>query len=1088
MQNTTPSATGLQTCPRCGFASDARGATGLCPRCLWTSSLFSDDPDPWLGSAREPGDADGPPFRAPSKVLAGCELIEEIARGGMGVVYRARQTALNRTVAVKVLAGGPFASPEFLGRFRAEAGTAARLKHPNIVAIHEIGEEDGVAFFTMDFVDGPNLAQRAREEPFLPREAAACVETVARAVAYAHSQGVLHRDLKPSNILLDLFGQPQITDFGLAKQLESDSPLATRHSSLTLSGQSLGSPGYAAPEQIRAGQADARSDVYGLGATLYHLLTGRPPFAGATAVETLRAAQDDDPVSPRALNATVPPDLETICLKCLEKEPSKRYATAQDLADDLERFLNDEPILARPVTRVERLGRWCRRKPALATSIFLILILLVIVIIASPIAAYRIDQARQTAEQESRNARRNLYFAQIRLAERALADGNPGHAARLLEQHIPPSDGAEDFRDWEWRYLWNQVRSDAAFELGTHDSLIRSVAISPSGRLAASSDFAGGVSLWNLETSRRLASFKEPDMVHEVLFFSDSVLLTAGGDGAIGFHDVEQGKRVRTIELGMPVRAIALSRDCAQMAALCGKEGVPAVTRIWQLSAATPTEPVAVLDLLHTVPSPKGGQWPYTGGALSFSPSGEELAVGDVANLVRIYASASAQLRRTLGTETTQGGITTVDFSPDGRWLASQGTGGQTSEEAVVWNAMTGELVSVLPGHGRGVRDVRFTTDGTSLLVTSGDQVLRQWRTSDWSLRRAFMGHRNPANALCVSPVGSFVLSGGSDGRLLAWDLSQPGKRVEPQILKSCRGLQFSPSGDLLATVEPAVDRPTVFRVGLRSARDLRSRVELPALGDDVADVAFSPDGRLLAALSRDSIRLWNVLSNELVWTERLPISNSPLIVGFTQKGERLLLIDQEFAISAVDAVSGQIQTTWSARGTHPMASRFGQRSIAFHRQSQSLVLGYVGVASVWDVVGQRCRGELSGHSIWRVEPAISWDGSVIATLGEDGDRQVRLWNASTLALVGSLDTPPHPIHTAAFSPNGRRIAVGLFRFGAAGIYDVATGMQLISLPPLEGNHARSIQWSPDGSTLVTQADDAAIWQLPSVAYKARQP
>jgi eukaryotic-like serine/threonine-protein kinase len=753
------------------------------------------------------------------------------------------------------------------------------------------------------------------------------------------------------------------------------------------------------------------------------------------------------------------------------------------VAEELDRFLKDEPIRAHPIGLVGKAWRWCRRKPALASAYALLLLLLLLLSIGSPIAAYRIDQARQEAEQEGRNARRNLYFAQIRLADRALGGGNPGHAAQLLEQHMPTFDGAEDFRDWEWHYLWNQVKSDAAFELGRHDSLIRSVAISPNGRLAASSDFAGGVSLWDLETRQQLGSFREPDIVHEVLFFSESVLLTAGGNGAIGFHDVEQGRRMRTIELGLPVRAIALSRDRTQMAALCGTEGVPAVTRIWRLSAATAVDPVASLDLVHIVHSPKGGWWSYTSGALACSPSGEELAVGDVDGLVRVYASSSAELRRTLGTESTRGGITTVDFSPDGRWLASQGRGGLISDEVMVWYAASGELVSVLPGHGeRGVREVSFSTDGMSLLVMSGDQVLRQWRTTDWSLRRTFMGHRNPAHALAVSPVGRLIYSGGSDGRLLGWDLSQPSERAEAIGLKECRALEFSPSGDQLATVEPVADHPTAFRVGLRSTRDLRSRIELPALGDDVVDVAISPDGQLLAALNLDAIGLWDIRTKELEWTWKLAISDPRVIVGFSIQGDRLLLIDREFTVSVLDTLSGQIRNTWSARGTHPMASRFDKRSISFHPESHTLVLGHVGVASVWDVDSQRCRGDLSGHSIWHVEPAMSWDGRVIATLGEDGDRQVRLWNATTLELVRTLDTPPHPIYTAAFSPNGRRIAIGLYRFGAAGIYDVATGIQLIALPPLGTGIAQRIAWSPDGTTLAIQGPESIIWQLSAAA------
>jgi tetratricopeptide (TPR) repeat protein len=301
-----------------------------------------------------------------------------------------------------------------------------------------VGDADGVAYFIMDLVDGPNLAERARHQPFLPREAAVILETMARAVAYAHAEGILHRDLKPSNVLLDLFGQPQITDFGLAKHLDSDSSVDTRHSSLTLTGQSLGSPGYAAPEQVRAATATVTSDVYGLGATLYHLLTGRPPFVGATAVETLHAAQESDPVSPRALNPAVPRDLETICLKCLEKEASKRYATAQDLAEDLDRFLNDEPIVARSITRVERAHRWCRRKPALAATSLLLLLLILIVIIGSPIAAYRINEARRQAAEEAAIADAiNEFLTEdlLRQADvwKAEAHASPNRDVRLLE-------------------------------------------------------------------------------------------------------------------------------------------------------------------------------------------------------------------------------------------------------------------------------------------------------------------------------------------------------------------------------------------------------------------------------------------------------------------------------------------------------------------------------------------------------------------------------------------------------------------------------------------------------------------------------
>jgi serine/threonine protein kinase len=289
------------------------------------------------------------------------EVLEEIGRGGMGVIYKARQVSLNRIVALKMILAGRLANESDIQRFHAEAEAAAKLEHPGIVPIFEIGQHGGQHYFSMGFVDGESLAKKVSAGPFSPRRAAELVTQIAEAVHFAHERGIIHRDLKPANVLLDRSGQPHVTDFGLAKEMRGDA-------GLTGAGQILGTPSYMPPEQA-SGKSDPigpTADVYSLGAILYCLLTGRPPFQAATPVDTLRQVIEQLPVSVSQLNGQVPLDLETIALRCLEKDPRRRYATALELAEELERYLDGRPILARPVGSFDRTWRWCRRNPVVA--------------------------------------------------------------------------------------------------------------------------------------------------------------------------------------------------------------------------------------------------------------------------------------------------------------------------------------------------------------------------------------------------------------------------------------------------------------------------------------------------------------------------------------------------------------------------------------------------------------------------------------------------------------------------------------------------------------------------------------------------
>ena len=349
---------GRHACSRCGDSLDDSTSDGYCLSCLLRDGL---------GEAGEvkPENA--------GQHFGNHELLEKIGQGGMGVVYRARQINLDRIVAVKLLPFSQFISKGAVQRFQAEARAAAGLQHPNIVAIHEVGSHEGQHYFSMDFIEGRTLAEVVRENPLPAKQAAGYLKTIAEAVHYAHEQGILHRDLKPSNVLIDAREQPHVTDFGLAKRLEGDSQL-------TFTGQIIGSPSYIPPEQAvgERGKALRQSDVYALGAMLYHLLIGQPPFKGKTLTETLQQVLYSEPVAPRSLNRSIPRDLETICLKCLEKEVPRRYPTAQELADDLGRFLMDQPIRARPVGAAGRAWKWCRRQPTLAGMGVVLLLMFVL--------------------------------------------------------------------------------------------------------------------------------------------------------------------------------------------------------------------------------------------------------------------------------------------------------------------------------------------------------------------------------------------------------------------------------------------------------------------------------------------------------------------------------------------------------------------------------------------------------------------------------------------------------------------------------------------------------------------------------------
>lgn len=1035
------SATG--TCPKCGMPLFRETAAGLCPKCLGA-----------LGFAPTTPGASGADHGAPLHRLGDYELIQEIARGGMGVVYRARQISLNRIVAVKVVLHGPFSSPEFVMRFRTEAMAVAGLQHPNIVAIYEVGQAGDDHFFSMEYIEGANLADLTRAHPLPGRRAATYLQTIAETVHYAHERGVLHRDLKPSNVLLDAFDQPRITDFGLAKLVGTDAELTT-------TGQVLGSPNYIAPEQAagKLNETGLTADVYSLGAILYHLLTGRPPFQGETLPEILMQVQNMDPVAPRRLNPSVPLDLQTICLKCLQKDPGRRYGSAQALATDLGRFLADEPIQARAVSPAEKIWLWCRRRPVLAVLIVALHLAIGLGLggilwqwLRAEASAQGERQQRLVAEDFAARVRFNLYAGDVSFAAQALHRGDLGLARRTLAA-LRPQPGEADLRGFEWRYLWSQCQGDQLATLSGHAWIVTCAAFSPDGKLLATGSQDKTVKIWDVAQRELVTTLAAATgAVWSVAFTPDARFLVTSGRGGTRLWDRAAWQLVRNF----PGQTASLSQTGPLLV-------VSEATLFywWQ--------PPGTVSVWNYLTGEKVQQLPKLGRAIALSPDGITLAVGDRPNGVDLWDVASGELRRTL---TTSNSALTLTFSPDGNQLLTVAS----ATHPILHDLRPNGTARTLAGHTMATWSAVFSPDGATIATTSSDQTLRLLDAATLQVKQILRGHEHEIWCAAFTPDGKMLATGGKDQKVMLWS---SGSREPGHTLTNQGSLRpfFSPDGAHIVTVGHPNSRASS---ALRNPSDGALVNAIPGR----RAMGFSPDGRQLVRWGRDARSLEFVALNS---TNITPValagfderSKGLQYQGFTPDWRIFFAIDELGRVAVWEVATGKLLQ--AIQGPPPPISAGalspGGHYLALGAQQESVV-------RFFDLKTSR-ESEFKGHKDTVRGLAFSPDGATLASGSLDGT--IRLWQAANGESLATLPGHMEETSDVAFSPDGRTLASVNVKLSVK-LWHLATRRELVSWDfPQAGD---SVRFSPDGRFLAvtTQTNSVHLFEAPPLAVSDGAP
>jgi WD40 repeat protein len=986
--------------------------------------------------------------RSSLPTIPGYQIERELGRGGMGVVYKARSDPLNRVVAVKMILAGEYAGVDAASRFLAEAGAVARLQHANIVQIYHVNEHAGHPFFEMEYVGGGSLADQLEGTPWPTSRAAELMETLALAMSEAHRKGIVHRDLKPGNILLTPEGDPKVADFGLAKLLDSESEI-------TRSGVVLGSPSYMAPEQAEGNTKDVgpAADLHALGAMLYELLTGRPPFRGTSALETLHQVKTTEPVPPSRLVPGLPSDLETITLKCLQKDPHRRYATAGQLADDLMRFRSGEPVHARRISPLERGWRWCHRNPALAASLGALATLLGFFLGYQVMAVRRLE-----AEQGRTQAALEEYqrLSAVLALDEGQFLGEKGYenqailwmarSIRLAPSEVGPYRpvARTNFEAWERRVHPLRMIFQRA-------SGLLAEAFSPDGRTAIISTKDHAIKRWELGTGLSIGQPQEAppadDRWTAAAFNPGGELLLIGsGSGQVELLDTASGSKRWGLSTGESVLGAAISSDGKLVGLVC--ERIPQAGR-----ATGPPPKESVVRLLNSTDG-RAISPPITcqglAVALGFSPDAScvvvasgKPAIVDAKGILSVYDLKGQPVGNPIELPTV---ALAVAFSPDGRTIMT----GHWDYTARLWSRDSGKNLLTLQHEGP-VRDVRFSVRGTTLLTGSLDGTVRLWEGSTGRPLGPPLRHQGRVALVAYSKDGQRVLSGDLEGTTRLWGVASQGNTPGGETKESRPyPLALSTHGDMVLVEEAD---------GRYRARD--TRLDQPigqALGAEspVQGAAISADGEIAAIIERiDAISVFKIQTAERI----LQLTHPGKVVG--------VAISPDGATIAGQWVGGV--RLWSAKSGKLVAELRGPAAepcfaMTFSPDSKSILTGGPdGAVQRWETATGRPLGEAIRHYTTVFAVAFSPDGRSVLTGGNDNT--ARLWDAVTGKALGRPMEHDATVYDVAFSPDAKMIVTGS-RDHIVRLWDAATGKPL-GPPMLHPGPVRSVVFWWDGSTIL---------------------